>query len=58
MPTANVFDAEFEYDDTDPDGYKAGAVRIGQLAGGKDNVVKAFQIPPGQSICPYHYEAR
>lgn len=56
MPTANVFNAEFQYDDDDPDGYRAGAVRISQVAGGKDNVVKAFQLPPGQSICPYHYE--
>jgi uncharacterized cupin superfamily protein len=56
MPTANVFNAEFEYDDDDPDGYRAGAVRLGQIAGGEHNVVKAFQLPPGQSICPYHYE--
>jgi uncharacterized cupin superfamily protein len=56
MPTANVFTAEFEYDDDDPDGYRAGAALIGQVAGGKQNVVKAFQVPPGQSICPYHYE--
>jgi len=56
MPDANVFDAQYEYDETDPEGYRAGVVRISQLAGGKDNVVKAFQIPPGQSICPYHYE--
>ncbi len=56
MNTANVFTAEFEYDDADPDGYRAGTARVGQLAGGKDNAVKAFEIPPGQSICPYHYE--
>jgi uncharacterized cupin superfamily protein len=56
MSSANVFTAEFEYDDSDPDGYRAGVARVSQLAGGKDNVVKAFEIPPGQSICPYHYE--
>lgn len=56
MSTANVFTAEFEYDDTDPAGYRAGVIQISQLAGGRDNAVKAFQVPPGQSICPYHYE--
>ncbi len=56
MDTANLFTTEFEYDDADPDGYRAGMARVGQLAGGKDNAVKAFEIPPGQSICPYHYE--
>jgi uncharacterized cupin superfamily protein len=58
MPTANVFTTQFEYDDADPDGYRAGAVHIGRLAGGKYNAVKAFELPPGRSICPYHYEAR
>jgi uncharacterized cupin superfamily protein len=56
MPTANIFTAEFEYDDDDPDGYRAGAVHVGKTAGGKEAAVKAFQVPPGQSICPYHYE--
>ncbi len=56
MPQANVFTATFEYDAADPDGYRVGSVRISELAGGRDNVVKAFEIGPGQSICPYHYE--
>jgi uncharacterized cupin superfamily protein len=56
MNKANVFSGAFEYDDADPDGYRAGVVRVGSLAGGKYNVVKAFEVPPGQSICPYHYE--
>ncbi len=56
MDTANVFTTEFEYDDADPAGYRAGMAAIGQLAGGKENAVKAFEIPPGESICPYHYE--
>jgi uncharacterized cupin superfamily protein len=56
MATPNIFSADFEYDDGDPDGYRSGVAPVGGLAGGKDNVVKAFEVPPGQSICPYHYE--
>ena len=56
MPTANVFNADFEYDDADPDGYRTGAARLSEIAGGTDHIVKAFALPPGQSICPYHYE--
>jgi hypothetical protein len=56
MNKANVFSGPFEYDDTDPDGYRAGVVRVSSLAGGKHNVVKSFEVPPGESICPYHYE--
>jgi uncharacterized cupin superfamily protein len=52
----NVFDPEFEYDAEDPAGYRAGVTPIGRIAGGREAAVKAFQVPPGQSICPYHYE--
>jgi uncharacterized cupin superfamily protein len=52
----NVYTQEFEYDDSDPPGYRAGVSRISAAAGGTDNVIKEFQIPAGESICPYHYE--
>jgi len=53
---ANVLSDEFEYDDSDPDGYRAGMARVGKAAGGDELAVKAFLLPPGQSLCPYHYE--
>jgi hypothetical protein len=54
----NVFasEFEFEYDASDPDGYRAGVSNVSRLAGGRANHVKLFEIPVGQSICPYHYE--
>lgn len=56
MVRANIFDAEFEQDPNDPEGYRAAAARVGKLAGAKELAVKLFEIPPGQSLCPYHYE--
>jgi uncharacterized cupin superfamily protein len=56
MAAANVFNAEFEYDDDDPDGYRAGVAKVGLAAGGQAITIKAYEIPPGQSSCPYHYE--
>ena len=56
MATPNVFDSEFEYDGEDPDGYRAGMARVGQEAGGQELSVKLYEIPPGQGLCPYHYE--
>ena len=56
MARPNVFTNEFEYDDQDPDGYRAGMARVGQQAGGEELSVKLFEIPSGQSLCPYHYE--
>jgi uncharacterized cupin superfamily protein len=53
---ANVFSAEFEYDPEDPEGYRAGLARVGQAAGGEELAVKLMELPPGESLCPYHYE--
>ena len=56
MDPVNVFTAGFEYDPADPAGYGCGMARVGQAAGGVDQVVKLFELPGGQSLCPYHYE--
>lgn len=56
MSTPNVRDDPYEYDDSDPEGYRSGVLRLTPLTGATANAVKAFEIPPGQSICPYHYE--
>ncbi len=56
MADANIYSAGFRYDDADPPGYRAGAIHVGRMAGGKELAVKLFEIPPGESLCPYHYE--
>jgi uncharacterized cupin superfamily protein len=56
MRRANVFTAGFEYDASDPDGYRSGENRAGAAAGGEALTVRVYELPPGQSVCPYHYE--
>jgi uncharacterized cupin superfamily protein len=56
MPHPNLFSAGFEYDPEDPEGYRAGTAPIGRAAGGEELSVRLFEIPPGESLCPYHYE--
>jgi uncharacterized cupin superfamily protein len=56
MRRANVLSDDFEYDETDPEGYRAGVAPVGKTAGGEDLAVKSFEIPSGESVCPYHYE--
>jgi uncharacterized cupin superfamily protein len=56
MSRANVFNAEFEYDDSDPPGYRSGVARVGEHAAGQALAVKLYEVPAGQSLCPYHYE--
>jgi uncharacterized cupin superfamily protein len=52
----NIYAADFDYDEDDPPGYRSGMARVGELAGGSENAVKLFEIPPGEHLCPYHYE--
>lgn len=52
----NLFTAGFQYDDGDPEGYRCGAASVGRDAGGIANNVKLYEVPPHQSVCPYHYE--
>jgi uncharacterized cupin superfamily protein len=56
-PVANLFAAELKADDGDPPGYAASYARIGPLVGGAKVGMSLYELPPGQSICPYHYEA-
>ena len=52
----NLFDLEVSYDDTDPEGYGAGAGRFGPVIGATQLGGTVYELPPGTSICPYHYE--
>jgi uncharacterized cupin superfamily protein len=56
MSHPNLYSAEFEYDSEDPEGYRSAIARVGREAGGKEIALKLFEIPPAQSLCPYHYE--
>jgi uncharacterized cupin superfamily protein len=56
MPRLNIASPEFEYDTTDPEGFRAGLFRFGKLLGAEKTGCSIYELPPGQSICPYHYE--
>jgi uncharacterized cupin superfamily protein len=52
----NLFDAELELDDDDPPGYEASSLRLAPLLGAQQVAFNVFELPPGESLCPYHYE--
>jgi uncharacterized cupin superfamily protein len=56
LPRASFLDANFEYDPTDPQGYRSGMLHITKALGAQALAVKVFEIPAGQHLCPYHYE--
>jgi len=56
MPHVNLAALTFEYDPDDPDGFRAGMARVGRRLGAERTGVTIYELPPGQAVCPYHYE--
>ena len=52
----NISEPKFVYDEDDPDGFRAGMFRFGQRVGAQQLGTSVYELPTGQSICPYHYE--
>ena len=53
----NLFDAELQLDDDDPPGYRTAYLRTAEALGAEHCRLNVFELPPGQSVCPYHYES-
>jgi len=56
LQRASFLSESFEYDPSDPAGYRSGMIHITKAIGAKGLAVKAFEIPAGENLCPYHYE--
>jgi uncharacterized cupin superfamily protein len=52
----NLFTVAVTADTDDPDGYHTSYVRVGPLLEASKLGLSVYELPPGQSICPYHYE--
>jgi uncharacterized cupin superfamily protein len=56
MRRVNIAEPEFQFDESDPEGFRAGMFRFGPLVGAEQTGTTVYELPPGQAICPYHYE--
>ena len=56
LKRANIAEPSFSYDDSDPAGFRSGSLRIGSLLEAEELGTTVYELPPGQAICPYHYE--
>lgn len=56
MKIINITSPEFSYEDEDPEGFRSGGFRCGPHVGGSKVGASVYELPPGQAICPYHYE--
>jgi uncharacterized cupin superfamily protein len=53
----NLHAAAAEYDASDPEGFRAGMNRFGRSQLGATMLGGSlYELPEGQSVCPYHYE--
>jgi uncharacterized cupin superfamily protein len=56
MKRIDIGSPEFAYDGDDPEGFRSGQARLGKLLGAEQSGITVYEVPPGQSVCPYHYE--
>ena len=53
MSGANVFEPEFD-DSSDREGFSYRAARLGKQAGAERLGASLYELPPGETVCPYH----
>ena len=56
MHRTSILSPDFAYDHEDQPGFAAGLFRPGKAFGAKRTGMTVYELPPGQAICPYHYE--
>ena len=56
MRRVNISNPNFTYDPEDPEGFRAGMYRIGPEVGAQRTGTTVYELPPGELLCPYHYE--
>ncbi|HLW95764.1 MAG TPA: cupin domain-containing protein [Solirubrobacteraceae bacterium] len=55
MQKLSIATPQFEYEDA-PSGYNSGGVRLGKALGANETGATVYELPPGEALCPYHYE--
>jgi uncharacterized cupin superfamily protein len=53
---ANIHDAVTAGDPGDPPGYRSRGLRLGPIVGAEQLGASVYDLDPGDSVCPYHYE--
>jgi len=56
MRRVSISDPAFTYDADDPEGFRSGYARLGPDLGARATGATVYELPPGQALCPYHYE--
>jgi uncharacterized cupin superfamily protein len=51
-----ISEARIGYDPDDPAGFRSGMARFGRDVDAKASGATLYELPPGEAVCPYHYE--
>jgi uncharacterized cupin superfamily protein len=52
----NVYEVAVEADPADPPGYRDRMISFGSSIGAAQLGGSVYELDPGESVCPYHYE--
>jgi len=56
MRRVNLSEPDLELDDADPPGFQALMHRFGPSLGASRTGASLYELPPGEALCPYHFE--
>jgi len=51
-----IDDLTYTWEPSDPDGFRTGQARVGGELGAKRTGATVYELPPGQAVCPFHFE--
>ncbi|MFL5820435.1 MAG: cupin domain-containing protein [Solirubrobacteraceae bacterium] len=56
MRRVSISEPAFSYEPGDPEGFRSGVFALRALVGAQQTGASVYELPPGQAVCPYHYE--
>jgi uncharacterized cupin superfamily protein len=57
MERVNIFGDELQRDADDPEGYSSAYLKLAPQIGARTMAGTVYELEPGNSNCPYHYES-
>jgi len=56
MRALSIDELTFSWDPDDPEGFRTGQARFGAELGARRTGATVYELPPGQAVCPFHFE--
>ena len=56
MRRVSLSGPDLKYHPEDPEGFRSGSLALREEMGAQESGATLYELPPGQAVCPYHYE--